>query len=510
MKRERSAVTYLRWAIILSGMALPTLTLVPFGSIWLWQNGYLVPWAIGAFLLTCAAYVLQRRLLGGIPGDKDSGAPIAISDDCPDWTPAEISAWTQVETLAAKASPEDIASRDAAIALAIKTVKAVAASLHPERPDPLWQFTAPEALALIERVAGRMKLFIEENVPLGDRLTVAQMLALYSWRGLIEVTEKAYDVWRAVRLLNPVTAATSELRERLSKKMLEWGRDHLARQLARTYVEEVGRAAIDLYGGRLKVESGQLAGHITGSSQRDLASSRQRLGEPLRMLVAGQVGVGKSSLVNALGQEAKAAVDALPATTEFAPYEFKRDGLPTALLIDSPGLGIGKQQQDKFIERAAECDLVLWVCAANRPDREIDRWYLQALRQHFADRPNRRRPPTLLILSHIDRLRPFQEWQPPYDLTNASNPKAASIRAAVEAAGADLGFPSIDIIPVCLEAASRYNIDALWAKIAELLPEAQRAQLVRTLRDAGAAWDWKRIWMQAKGGGRVLARAMTR
>jgi predicted GTPase len=355
-----------------------------------------------------------------------------------------------------------------------------------------------------------MKLFLDENVPLGDRLTVAQLLALYSWRGLIEVTEKAYDVWRAVRLLNPVTAATSELRERLSKKMLEWGRDHLARQLARTYVEEVGRAAIDLYGGRLKVRPGQLTGHITDSSQRDLALSRQRLAEPLRILVAGQVSVGKSSLVNALGQEAKAAVDALPATTEFTPYEFKRDGLPTALLIDSPGLGIVKEQQDKFIERAAECDLVLWVCAANRPDREIDRACLHALRQHFADRPNRRRPPTLLILSHIDRLRPFQEWQPPYDLTDASTPKAASIRAAVEAAGADLGFPSIDIVPVCLEAASRYNIDTLWAKIAELLPEAQRAQLVRTLRDAGTAWDWKRIWMQAKSGGRVLARAMTR
>ena len=139
MTRERSAVTYLRWGFILSGMALPMLTLVPFGSFWLWQNGYIVPWAISAFLLTCAAYVLQRRLLGGIPDHEASRAPIAISDACQDWTPAETAAWTQVETLAAKAGPEDLASRDAAIALAIKTVKVVAASLHPERRDPLWQ-----------------------------------------------------------------------------------------------------------------------------------------------------------------------------------------------------------------------------------------------------------------------------------------------------------------------------------------------------------------------------------
>src|SRR5215471_7404971 len=101
MKRERSAVTYLRWAIILSGMALPMLTLVPFGSLWLWQNGYLLHWAFGAFLLTCAGYVLQRRLLGGIAGDETTSAPVVVSEAGPGWTPAEIAAWRQVETLAA-------------------------------------------------------------------------------------------------------------------------------------------------------------------------------------------------------------------------------------------------------------------------------------------------------------------------------------------------------------------------------------------------------------------------
>ena len=60
--------------------------------------------------------------------------------------------------------------------------------------------------------------------------------------------------------------------------------------------------------------------------------------EPLRVLVAGQVSAGKSSLVNALGQEVRAAVDALPATRDFTPYSLSRDGLPGALITDSPGL----------------------------------------------------------------------------------------------------------------------------------------------------------------------------
>ena len=46
---------------------------------------------------------------------------------------------------------------------------------------------------------------------------------------------------------------THEARERLSKAMLQWGRAHVLRGLAETFVEEVGRAAIDLYGGRLKL-----------------------------------------------------------------------------------------------------------------------------------------------------------------------------------------------------------------------------------------------------------------
>ena len=66
-------------------------------------------------------------------------------------------------------------------------------------------------------------------------------------------------MWRAIRFLNPATAIASEVRERLSKEMMAWGKDYLGQRLARVYVEEVGRAAIDLYGGRLRVSAERLA-----------------------------------------------------------------------------------------------------------------------------------------------------------------------------------------------------------------------------------------------------------
>ena len=503
----------LRWALLGLGIFLPVVTLIPLGSLWLWQNGYLIPWGIGVTLTTLVAYAALRWLVGPTaapspaPSSGAGGAPVPTSAD-PGWTPAEQAAWARVQTIAADVDPDKLATREAALALGLQTIEAVALSLKPERRDPLLQFTAPEALALIERVAARMNGFVRDSVPLGEQLTVAQALALYRWRGAFDTAQQAYGVWRAIRVLNPATAIASEIRERLSKEIMSWGRDHIARRLAVAFVEEVGRAAIDLYGGRLRLDPARMADAASAASARDLTAIEGASAEPLRILVAGQVSAGKSSLVNALAAEVKAAVDALPATARFTPYRLTRDGLPAALIIDSPGLKAGAQSYDALCEAAADSDLILWVSAANRADREPDRLALEAVRGYFTAHPNRRRPPILLVMTQIDRLRPFQEWQPPYDLAAAAAPKAASIRAAVEAATSDLGFAPADAVPACLAPEpGLYNVDALWARIGELVPDAERARLVRVLRDAEGRWDWQRMWGQAVTGGRVLVKA---
>jgi hypothetical protein len=111
----------------------------------------------------------------------------------------------------------------------------------------------------------------------------------------------------------------------------------------------------------------------------------------------------------------------------------------------------------------------------------------------------------LLVLTHIDTLRPFGEWDPPYDLAEASRPKAQAILGAMEAAGEDLGFATADIVPVRVDAGvAPYNIDVLWARIMELVPDAQRARLLRTLSDLKGARSWKTLWAQAVGAGRVI------
>ena len=68
----------------------------------------------------------------------------------------------------------------------------VARRLHPERKDPLLQFTVPEALAVIERASSGLRDFVTTSFPLGDRITVAQLMWLYRWRGALNVIEKGH------------------------------------------------------------------------------------------------------------------------------------------------------------------------------------------------------------------------------------------------------------------------------------------------------------------------------
>ncbi|MGA7325747.1 MAG: GTPase [Rhodomicrobium sp.] len=492
-------------------LILPSLTLVPLGGIWLWQKGYVLYWVGGACLFVVIAFLFQlylfRRLNIRIRGPR----PPELPEDraASTWTPREQEAWSAVLEVANTVDLSHFASWQAFLGLGQKTIEAVAKKLHPEVEDPLWQFTVPEALTLVEQVSLRLKPVIAGSIPFGDKLTVGQVIRIYQWRSLIDVAQKGYDVWRIIRMLNPATAATQELRERLSNQMYRWGRDEIAKRLARGYVKEVGRAAIDLYGGRLRIEPEDLEAHVTGATERDRRERDKVKAEPLRLLVCGQVNAGKSSLINALINEIRAGADVLPLTHKFTAYELKREGVSQALIIDSPGLTNMNEPLDKLVEEAAQADLILWVVSAVRADRELDARALERIRSYFRSRPNRRRPPMFLILSHIDQLRPMQEWAPPYDLSDSGRPKSVSIRAAMEAVGSDLGFPQDAIVPACLSPeCGVYNADAIWAEIMDQIPEAQRAQLVRTLQDIDRGLDWRKLRDQAVNAGRILAQAV--
>ena len=501
MKPEKARFGYSRLLLLAVALLLPAASLIPLGSFWLWQQGYVVHWAIASLFAVAAVFYLERRLIVPLtqPGVVEPAEPAAA-----DWSPRQMEAWQDVLRVASEVGAERIVSRDAALNLALQSIEIVARRLHPERRDPLLQFTVPEALAVMERSSANLRRFVLGSLPFGDRITVAQLMWLYRWRGVVSAAEKGYELWRLLRLLNPAAAVTNELRERFSRRLYEAGREQLGRRLAQALVKEVGRAAIDLYGGNLRLGSGELQDHVTAASRRDLTGIESREAEPIRILMAGQTSVGKSSLVNALAGAAAAAVDVLPTTTAFLAYRLSRDDAPTALVIDSPGLS-GAGNLAGVVSAADECDIILWVSTVTRAAREVDREALAAIRSHFASLPSRRQPPIVLVVTHVDRLRPFNEWAPPYNLAGGTG-KAQSIREAAEACADELGFAATDVVPVRAdEGGPPYNVEALWAKIIALLPEARRARTLRTLSDAQQQSSiWRMLWSQATGAGRAI------
>jgi len=510
MSHRRQAAIYLRTAMIAAALFLPALSLLPLGSLYLWEKGYLLTWVVVAFILSTACYLGELWLV------RRNKPAVLVASAAPTdlgYTPREAAAWTAVEALAAGADPATLTSRDAVLDLALRTVETVARIIHPEDKDPLWRFTVPEALALSERVSRQLGPFVADNIPLGDQLTIAQVIQIYRWRGLVDTATQAYDLWRLVRLLNPVAAITTEARERLTKRLYTGARDELARRLTRGFVTEVGRAAIDLYGGRLRVSAEALSAHQSTQAIRDRAVDER--GEPLRILLAGQISAGKSSLINALAKEVRAAVDVLPATRGFIPYALKTgahgaDALPPTVLVDSPGITPDAAEITRLAAEAGACDLLVWVAAANRADRETDRRALAEIRSWFAAHPDRRQPPMVGVVTHIDLLRPVQDWSPPYDIANPKSAKAQTIRSAMDQIGSDLGIHLDQMVPIALaDGRTPYNVDVLWAELTEALPDAKRAQLIRRLRSA-SGWSWGKLWSQAVNAGRVTARIVTK
>ncbi|MGQ0673684.1 MAG: GTP-binding protein HSR1 [Hyphomicrobium sp.] len=243
-----------RIVVASTSILLPALTLLPLGSLWLWEHGYVLHWAFGAFVLTMLGLLLQWWLLREPASDVVlAGSPSPQLLNGAAGASREAQARAKLDAYVSSLTPEKVRGSDAMRNLAVSTIQLVAREMHPGEADPHWKFTVPEALLLTERVAARLRPIVIDNVPLGDQLTVRQVLRLYEWRGAVDLAERAYDIWRIVRLINPAAAITQEARERLTRRLYASLKDEFTVRIGQGYVRELGSAAIDLYSGRLRV-----------------------------------------------------------------------------------------------------------------------------------------------------------------------------------------------------------------------------------------------------------------
>jgi uncharacterized protein len=400
-KEQQRSLHIVRLAVLGLAVLLPTLSLVPLGGLWLWDRGWILYWALCVAVVVGLVYASQWRLLTDEPSEPETDdarqAESASMD--PRWSPREEAAWRDVLKAAGQAQPDTLVSRDAILALGRETIEAVARRLHPEINDPFWHFTLPEAFALSEQVSRQMRKLVETSIPLGDRLTMRQILRVYRWRGALDVAEQAFDAWRVIRLVNPLTAATQEIRERLTKQLFLKGRDHIASRLARSYVEEVGRAAIDLYGGRLKVPLREIDFAGTTAPPAEPPPANQRLpADPLNMLILGPALPAKQMIGRAVASAVRTALvdehGAGPSGETAAPLQLAievRDARSSNWF--KPG------SHKRTMAVATEADLIVWIGDAPSIQPDQARHSLQAIEKFFSTHARRRMPAVMAVIT---------------------------------------------------------------------------------------------------------------
>lgn len=492
-----------RWpeALLVAAVTLPWLALLGLGTLWLWERGHVWVWAIASAALALLGWPLMR-----LARRRDNAETRVTLGDRAEpshaWNVREREAWFDVLTIADATAPfslAEITEIDPLLATVRQVIEAVARRLHPETQTPWAQFTIPEVLLLTERVSRDLRREALRTIP-GIRITKFGHVLWFTERvdRYGPIWNMGYNLWRVARLLwNPAAAMGREISRAFDDKSANILWERLRARLTQEFVLEIGRAAIDLYSGRLVL------------SEEELRLARERDGAPaaavvapVRILLLGQVNAGKSSLVNALAQETRCAVGTLPTTARAAEYQLELEGRPAVSLVDMPG--VGEDVEQELPAQAERADLVLWVASATQPARSPDRQALDNFRVWARAQLARRPPHVVLALTHIDELRPANEWAPPYDLATSAGQKARNILAAVHSVAIALDLPAGAIVPVAMPPNRKpYNLDALWARIAVELDDARLVQLDR-LRIGGQGISMRELANQLGQAGRFI------
>jgi predicted GTPase len=510
MRFDKRLRRYWPEVLLFLAVALPWLSLLALGAVWLWQGGHVRVWAIAAGVLGLLAWPLARL----VRRRANEEARLALGDlaePSRGWSVVEREAWTEVLAIADATPPFAFTAIEPLVASARDIVEVVARRFHPQAHTAWAQFSLPEVLVLTERLCRDVRREALRHIPGVRAITLSHLLwmrrqnerygtlARTGWR-------MGFGLWRVIRgALNPIQAVgseTSSLFVERAGKVLSY---RLRAYATRLLVLEIGRASIELYAGRLALSDDE----VGAARERDMAEMSGPPA-PVRIVLVGQVNAGKSSLLNAMAQEIRGAVGPLPVTSRAAEYLIELEGHPAVTLVDTPGLDERTEQASELRTQAERADLLIWVASATQPARGPDRKLLDDVRTWAGAQLARRPPPILLALTHIDELRPAAEWAPPYDITAPAGAKARAIRAVVNAVADALDLLPDTVVPVAMPPGQEsYNLDALWARIAAALDEAKLVQLDR-LRVGGQGLNLRELAAQIGQAGRTIVKGIVK
>jgi predicted GTPase len=475
----------------------PVLLLVLFGLYAIIRYNYILTFVGLLGLLTLTAMlplIFMRRRKQKKAAPPVDQALIEAMETPEYWTPkdkqAQVALLPMVSELA-ETNPDWRAMPDVSLELA----RGVATHYGQGKRHTEWAFSPVALLAIAERLTQRYRRTLKENVPGIDHLKISHVLWLEEKSDQFAPALTLVNIYRKVRLLTP-EGLLAELGSQAIGQSFEGLSTEMQLRLKRLLLLEVLRAAIDLYGGHFRFEDDEL--RLSAATLKDNARTAEKP-EPIRICLLGQVGAGKSSVINALTEGWQAETSALPSTDRGLVYECKVDGIPFLRLLDLPGLNGDPKNEKILFEEMVQSDMVLWVLRANQPGRKLDQVFGDHFQAWQSKHLHYQAPSIIGLLNQVDRLGNISDWNPPYDLSDDSD-KAVLIREAL-AFNKDV-LHLDEIIPLSVSPdREQYNVDTLRQMLKDKYGQALNVQLNRRRRETSgfsASREWKRA-RQAAG-----------
>ncbi|ARP38007.1 GTPase family protein [Vibrio syngnathi] len=348
-------------------------------------------------------------------------------------------------------------------------------------------FSIPEGLKLFEEVSRRYKLVVKEHIPGIEYLKVSYIKAGYeAYDKYGELGQKIVKaaIWGnhlKNLYLNPLKVVSDLGRDQATSSMTRGVVDDMQYAAKQALLDEVAAVAIDLYSGRFSIEDEALkASDVSELDEQRFAPEL----EPVRIVLVGQTSSGKSSLINALKQELVAEVDVLPSTDTSTVYNAFVDDNDVRV-VDLQGLDGNPKTEALMLKEMTQADVVLWVLKANQSARDLDKQLKDRFDAFYDDPKNisRKKPIVVSVVNQVDRLKPVDDWQPPYDLENPTSTKAKIIAQALEYNHILLQSDIVLPLAIAPEKAD-FGLEALKQMLIEGIADANNVQRNRQRLEA--------------------------
>lgn len=359
--------------------------------------------------------------------------------------------------------------------------------------EALHPVTIVEILAVVHLAVEDLETWTQQNFPGSEIATIGHLSKIPGITkqvgNLSTLAYVASMVFQPIKLLAyPIFRKSGVIATEI--------RGEIVTTIYQKFVQMAGFYLIEMYSGRLKAGSDvykERFSHLIGAvrhAKGDRSKLDQINPQDLCITIVGQVNAGKSSLVNQLLRGQHAITSVLPETKQVNRHRFLLEQSSIQIsLLDTPGYSdsqITKESSEEILKGVLAADIVLLVLAAHTPAKQADVLLLDQLMQHYREHPELKPPRVLGVLTHIDLLRPKQEWQPPYNWQSPHTTKEESIHDSIEYCRELFGGHIAEFVPVCLHPSKceeQSAIDELLEIITSEVSQGQAVALVRAYYD---------------------------